>query len=200
MSRKLIIFACLSTLCATLTSCAPGLGDSISVSRIPDSASQGLQDRASIDWDVRATVGQFADARAEKAVGEYNGKPLNAQSDVPASVQAALETALKARGVKLALFDSPTITGSITQWKVSVKQSFPTTEVESKAGLSLQIQSPEHRVVYNATYSGEAYEKNPFFSKDKIETVLGKAMEQAIAEALNDQNLLSQLTQYSQAK
>ena len=177
-----------------LQGCAPGLSDTLRVDRVRN------DEGATVDatWKpLKVRVQEFKDLRTRQAIGEINGRELSPSGDIPHSVQSAFEQQLKASGVRLALFDSPSIDGEISEWFVSVKPNFPKSTVESQASVRLTLYSPQSTVIYRASYSGTASAEGPLISEDKVEEVLALSMHEALAQALEDPQLLSKLGELS---
>lgn len=178
-----------------LNGCAPGLNQTLSVNRIPDLDAAEL--RASLGPDIKVQVQKFTDARPEKTIGDVNGRALSPASDVALAAQLALEQKLKAKGYRLSLFNSPSISGEVKDWLVQVHPGFPSSTVDASAAVKLNVYDPKGVLVYTATYKGTSTAENPFFSQERIESVLGEAMAYALEEAIRDERLRSKLADYS---
>lgn len=178
-----------------LNGCAPGLDRTLSVNRIPDLDAAQLH--ASLGPDIKVQVQKFTDNRTERTIGDINGRTLAPASDVALAAQLALEQKLKAKGYRLSLFNSPSISGEVKEWLVQVHPGFPSSTVDASAEIKLNVFSPKGVLVYSATYKGTSTAQNPYFSQERIESVLGEAMAYALEEAIRDEQLRSKLADYS---
>lgn len=185
--RMVLTFALAGAVCG----CAPGIDNSLSVSQVGTGSASG--GHALIESSHRARVGGFIDARGSDDIGEIDGKALAPSGDIAQSVQKAVEQELRNAGVRVSLFDAPMITGEVTMWRVSVNSGFPASRVRAQAQLKLRVLGIDNRAAYTGTYSGEVVAEHPLFSQQKIEEVLGDAMNQALKEAMSDERLMEKL-------
>lgn len=155
----------------SLASCSPGIGPNLSIENIPEK-------QVARKWDSfqpvpKVKVNKFLDSRQNVSLGTYDGQELKAQGDLGLGVQRAFEEQLKASGARLALFDAIEINGEVTSLSVQIEQAFPAVEVTGEAEIALQILDLQGNPVFKARYAGSFSEKNPFFSQEKVEGVLG---------------------------
>lgn len=177
---------------AVLWGCTPGLDSALNLESLPEKQIVAKLDPFQPVPKVR--VDKFLDSRESPILGAFRGQDLRAQGDLGLGVQRAFESQLKSSGAKLALFDGPQISGEIKSWKVEIQDSFPSVEVSAAAQIALRVLDEQGHPIYNARYGGEFAERNPFFSKEKVEDVLGQAMAEAIYQAVTDQEFLNKIT------
>lgn len=175
---------------AIVSGCAPGLGNSLEVNKISDPLSAST---SALDG-VRVRVEPFLDARATSPVGQINGRPLAPAGEPGVEVQRGFERALKQRGARLALFDTPVrIAGQINDWSVVVSPRFPASSVEAHATIKVELLDPQGALVFKGEYSGTSSVEHPLANQRRVEAVLGDAMGQAISQALADSELMSRI-------
>lgn len=174
-----------------ITSCAPSLGSTMNVG-----------DVSKIDFEpvnlfeqdqVKLTVLQFADNRSIEAIAQIDGRLVKPEGDIAFAAQKIFESMARKSGIKLSLFNAPSIRGTIVEWRVKVIPSFPASSLEAMASITIELLDRESNVVHKSTYSGNFEEKNPFLSDSKIQASLGKAMSYAIGEVFKDNLFVSRL-------
>src|SRR5436190_13394540 len=101
----------------SIAACAPGLGGKIVIGPIGDSEIKPIEDLAS-DGLTRVHVLPFSDNRAVEAIAQIDGRLIKPEGDLGIIVQDGIERSLKKSGVRLSLFDSPTVRGEIKEWRV----------------------------------------------------------------------------------
>lgn len=173
-----------------LSACAPGLGTTLRVDAFEATDATSI---AIGGARMRARVGQFLDMRTRKAIGEVRGRELEPAGDVASGATRALEDELKRAGVELSLFEAPILVGEVQQWFVTVTPDFPTSSVEAKAKIRMQVTDKSGKVLYSGLYSGGMSQKHPWLTEDEVSHVLAQAMSFAMREALKDERLLREL-------
>ncbi len=188
LQRSAIVAIALSLV---LSACAPGLGTTLDIDRfdaptaLTTSSKSGLQ----------VQVGKLIDARARRAVARVGSRDIEPAQDVGNVVTAALQSEIKSMGAKLALFEAPILTGEVREWIVTVTPDFPTSALEAKASIRLQITDQTGRVPYSGVYTGSIEEQHPWLREEQIAHALSTAMTYAIREALGDEVLLREMGQ-----
>ncbi|RIL09397.1 MAG: hypothetical protein DCC75_06595 [Proteobacteria bacterium] len=197
MARKNIFqyLSCFAVILLSLGGCEPGLGKSISVSKIE--GTEKCPSAANLEGRI-FRVGQFQDRRGSSPIGEIDNRMLEPASDPAQSVKGAVEQQLKACGASLSLFTGPYVSGEVLDWKVRVYPKFPASDVEAFAKLRLQVLDGVGKQIYSAAYSGSVSESHPALSGDQVESNLGAAMALAISEAFRNDGFLESLRRVSQ--
>ncbi len=181
MNKKLSLIA--SFILCFGAACSP-VKDTISPNRVEVLDLKPLPDVAG--WFINVHVLDVTDARDSQELGEIEGRLLYPSGNVPRAVQAALEDALRKKGIHISLFDAPGILAKVMRWRVDVVPGFPFTKMFSEARIGIEILDINGKRVYNAEYSGEYTKEYPSPGQETIENVLGMAMAHAIREALED--------------
>ena len=179
---------------ANLLACAPNLGKSIIVTSIPLVT---IEHKVPLSNTARARVGEFTDARTDLTAAEIDGRKLPADGDVGSAVVLGFEQALRDSGVQLVLFDAPSVSGQIKEWKVNVNPKFPASDITATAELEVSVKDISGNNLYAATYTGEMAASDMFANETKVKKILGLAMSQAIQQAVEDSVLVERLRQAS---
>lgn len=187
--RFFLVLAGVSMLCCT--ACAPGLGRSLKVNRIPEAAGENLAKQYEVPLKVQ--VERFEDQRRSPVIAEIDGREIVPDGDVGVEVQQAIERQLQTSGVRLAIAKSPILRGGVTSWRADIKPGFPSSTVQANATIRVELLDEDNNKLYSAVYSGNALEEHPMLSEYKIESALGGAMANAIREALRDERLVQQI-------
>jgi len=173
------------------TACSPQLGLRLSVPDVPEP--QRSIPVVSAGESVRVRVGNFIDSRQSDAVAVIDGRNVSSDGSLGAVVQEGFERYFKEAGANVVLFNAPSIEGEISEWRVTVKPSFPTSEATAVARIKVEIRAAGSTVLYRAGYTGEASSKHPFLSEQGVRELLAKAMGSAIEEAVHDEGLVNAL-------
>lgn len=187
-----ITFLFLVTL--SFVACAPGLGNTLRVDRFDNLEQQKLPQLRTVNT---LKLGHFIDARSEREIGEIDGRPLMPGTDVAISVKEAFREALEeagALGTSGRAGSSETIiVGTIKDWKININPGWPSTQALATARLDLEFLDSQRRPLFSGRYNGTVEAEYPLLSEERIETLLASAMQYAINEALNDQQLQAQI-------
>jgi uncharacterized lipoprotein YajG len=176
-----------------ISACAPGLSTKLSLPPIEDAEKQISQlDFTSMSSGVH--VLPFDDQRTVEAIVQIDGRLIKPDNELGILVQDAIERSLKKRGAKLALFNAASIRGAIKTWQAFVVPNFPSTTVNVNASLLIEIFDSTGKPIHKASYSGDYSEQHPFMNESKIADALNKTMNYAIAEFLNDPQVINKLT------
>ena len=190
---KSAVSAVLGTMLAVTTGCAPQLGVRLPVPSISDPVeSEPVESRGE---PIRVRVGNFIDARKDDTLAVIDGRELAPDGSVSGAVQEGLEHYLRKAGANVVLFNAPSVEGEIAAWRVMIAPSFPTTEATAVAKIKIEVRGEGARVLYRATYSGEATSKHPFPSEESVRKLLGDAMGSALEEVINDATFVGYLSQ-----
>ena len=173
-----------------LAACAPNLSRSIVVTTIP---LVQIENKVPLSNTARARVGSFTDARTDLTAAEIDGRKIPADGDIGSAVVLGFEQALRDSGMQLVLFDAPTVSGQVKEWKVVVKPKFPTSEITATAELEVSVKDMSGNNVYGATYTGEMAASDMYANETKVKKILGLAMSQAIQQAVEDSLLVERL-------
>jgi len=186
MSKK--IFNLSLVVCFFLSACAPGLNSTLRVSNIPvsENAPRSLT-------GLRVKVEDFQDSRPTLNIARIKRRDLKPDGDVGLSVQQAVERQLKIQGARLALFGSPIIRGSVKEWHVAVQPKFPSSIANAKASIFVELFDTTGKKIYGGSYSGNMSVEHPVMPQDKVESILGEAMLNAINKFLNDTRVVDKL-------
>lgn len=185
------------TFCTLLTllvvaGCAPRTGNEIYIDMSDEVVSRYP---ASLAHGIEVSVRQLEDARGSDVIGVVDGRVLRPASSVPLVVQSALERRLQSAGVRLRLFNSPSLGGSIKEWQVRITPAFPSSRADAVASIKLDAFDANGTLLYSGEYSGTASVTHPILTDARIEEALSHAMGYALDEALNDQVLIARLNQ-----
>jgi hypothetical protein len=176
-----------------LSGCSPQLGIRLPVPEVAGpERSEAVQGRGE---PVRVRVGAFIDARPSDTMVRIDGRELAAEGSVTGAVQEGLERQLKSTGAQVVLFNAPAVEGEIVAWTMKITPKFPATEATAVAKLKLEVRGVGGRVLYRASYSGEATTAHPFPSESSMKELLGQAMGSAIEEVINDVQFVSALSE-----
>jgi hypothetical protein len=142
---------------------------------------------------VRVRVGNFLDSRPSTTFAVIDGREVASDGNLGTVVQEGFERYLHEAGAAIVLFNAPSIEGEITEWSVDVTPKFPASEAHAKARIKIELRGTGAKLLYRATYSGEASSVHPFLSESGVRDLLASAMGSAIEEAVHDQDLVNQL-------
>ena len=70
---------------------------------------------------------------------------------------------------------------------------FPASKVVANAKVKVTVRSPDSKVLYRATYSGEANKTHPLLGEKDVQETLGNAMATALEAATKDDGFMQQL-------
>jgi hypothetical protein len=195
ISMKQLISGLVLSLVILCTGCAPQLGVRLPVPTVTDPVeserSEGRGD------PVRVRVGTFMDTRTDDTLAVIDGRQLSPDGSVAGAVQEGLERYLRTAGANVVLFNAPSVEGEIVSWRVQIAPSFPATEATAVAKIKLEVRGEGARVLYRASYSGEATSKHPFPNEASIRKLLGDAMGSALEEVINDTSFVASLSRVS---
>lgn len=190
---KTKIFRILSLLLAlSISACAPGLNTSLRVSQIPVSEDAPLNLSG-----LKIRIDSFEDMRSTSSIAKVDGREVRAEGNVGLSVQQAVERQIKIQGARLSLFNTPSIKGTVREWRIVVKPDFPSSKANAKAAISIDLMDTEGKKIYSGNYAGNMSVENPLLLQDKVEGILGEAMLNAINRFLNDPKFISKLREAS---
>ncbi len=182
----------LSSLIFILSFCSPGLGTTMSlnnVSKVELETSNLFTEQDK----VRLNILNFGDNRTIEAIAQIDGRLIKPDGDVGQAAQRIFESYAKNSGIKLSLFNAPTVRGYVNEWKVSIIPSFPASKVQANATINIELLDRDSNIIHKSFYSGDFQEANPFLSDEKVQNALGMAMSYAVSEVFKDQLFISRL-------
>ena len=186
--KRILLFA----LIVFVGACAPGLGTSLKVDYSEDPEITAL--KQNVEGNPPSIhVLKFVDARSIEAIAQIDGRLIKPSTDLGLVVQRAFESSLKKNGVRLALFNAPSIRGDIKEWDVSVTPAFPSTKIEAKAGVMIELFDGQQNKIHRALYSGVFNQEHPFIGESDVQSALAKSLGIAIREALSDPILINKI-------
>lgn len=178
------IFVLLASL--LLASCAPGLGDSVRVDRIPEPGTHGASLAGS-----SLSISKVLDSRPNSWVADINGRRVEPSRNVGIVVREALESYFKAEGAKIVLFDAPArLNVDVKELAVQVSPGFPTSTAEARAKIELELNT-KSGARFIGKYESTTMIEHPMLDQAKIEKALGEALGEAASRAANDPKLRS---------
>ena len=180
----------------SLSACAPGLGSTLDVTSVVDMDVPQLRNNLA-ETETKVNILPFQDNRSVEAIAQIDGRLIKPNGDLGVAVQTGFERTFRKNGVKLSLFDSPTIRGSISEWRVFVTPGFPSSSLETVATIKVELLDKAGQIQHRAEYSGNYQRQHPFLNESAVQSALSEAMGFAIQEALSDEQLINKLTTLS---
>jgi hypothetical protein len=141
----------------------------------------------------KVKMGSFLDGRSSDTFAVVDGREVRTDGSVGVAVQTGLERQLRAAGVRVALLKAPTIEGEVVEWKARVSPDFPASTVVANAKVKVTVRAPDSKVLYRATYTGEANKTHPLLGEKDVQETLGNAMATALEAATKDDGFMQQL-------
>lgn len=175
-----------------VSACAPSLGLRLEA---PDVVKQE-GDKARVvtaSPGSKAKIGAFLDGRSSDTFAVIDGREVRTDGSVGTAVQTGLERQLRAAGVRVALLKAPTIEGEVVDWRAKVSPDFPASTVVANAKVKVTVRAPDSKILYRATYSGEANKTHPLLGEKDVQETLGNAMATALEAATKDDGFMQQL-------
>ena len=169
--------------------CAAYVGRAVDVPEIPSAVKEG-DARARLSSSI--AVGEIRDAREVPEEGSNYTEPAG---DVASAVKSALERTLTDKGMILSLDAPVTVTGEVREWRSSVSAR-TTSQIQSEAALAIEVRDPSNKKLYSGVYHGSRSSQFPVASAGDVQDSLGLAMSQAIAQMLQDKDLLNVISSY----
>ena len=180
------------SLIVLISGCAPSLGLRLEA---PDVVKEeGDKSRVvSVAQGSKAKMGAFLDGRSSDTFVVIDGREVRTDGEIGAAVQTGFERQLRAAGVRIALLKAPTIEGEVVDWRARVMPEFPASKVVANAKVKVTVRAPDSKVLYRATYSGEANKTHPLLGEKDVQETLGNAMATALEAATKDDGFMQQL-------
>ena len=175
-----------------LSACAPSLGLRLEA---PDVVKQE-GDKVRVVTAApgsKVKIGAFLDGRSSDTFAVIDGREVRTDGSIGTAVQTGLERQLRAAGVRVALLKAPTIEGEVVDWRAKVSPDFPASTVVANAKVKVTVRAPDSKVLYRATYSGEANKTHPLLGEKDVQETLGNAMATALEAATKDDGFMQQL-------
>jgi uncharacterized lipoprotein YajG len=141
----------------------------------------------------KVKIGAFLDGRSSDTFAVIDGREVRTEGSVGTAVQTGLERQLRAAGVRVALLKAPMIEGEVVDWRAKVSPDFPASKVVANAKVKVTVRAPDSKVLYRATYSGEANKTHPLLGEKDVQETLGNAMATALEAATKDDGFMQQL-------
>lgn len=141
----------------------------------------------------KVKIGSFLDGRSSDTFAVIDGREVRTDGEVGVAVQTGLERQLRAAGVRVALLRAPTIEGEVIDWRARVTPDFPASTVVANAKVKVTVRGLDSKVLYRATYSGEANKTHPLLGEGDVQETLGNAMATALEAATKDNGFMQQL-------
>ena len=141
----------------------------------------------------KARIGPFLDGRSSDTIATIDGRQVRTEGSVGTVVQTGFERQLRDAGVRVVLLQAPTIEGEIVDWRARVTPEFPGSKVVANAKVKVTVRAPDSKVLYRATYSGEANKTHPLLGETDVQETLGNAMATALEAATKDDGFMQQL-------
>lgn len=141
----------------------------------------------------KVKIGAFLDGRSSDTFAVIDGREVRTDGSIGTAVQTGLERQLRAAGVRIALLRAPTIEGEVVDWRARVTPEFPASKVVANAKVKVTVRAPDSKVLYRATYSGEANKTHPLLGEKDVQETLGNAMATALEAATKDDGFMQQL-------
>lgn len=179
-----------------LFGCAPSLGAKLRVDRFPVASTSTivLQPRSR----VQIRVGEVTDMRADPSVATIDGRSIPPDGEVGLAVREAISNEVVAAGGSLSQFDGSRVDAEILTWHVGVQPGFPSTKVNAKATVRLNLFDAHGGKLYAGIYRGATDVEHPLFSQERVEQALAQAMQYALSEAFSDEAVRRALALQSQ--
>lgn len=141
----------------------------------------------------KVKIGSFLDGRSSDTFAVIDGREVRSDGEIGSAVQTGLERQLRAAGVRVAILRAPTIEGEVVDWRAKVTPDFPASTVVANAKVKVTVRAPDSKVLYRATYSGEANKTHPLLGEKDVQATLGTAMATALEAATKDQGFMDNL-------
>ena len=183
---------CALSLVTLVSGCAPSMGLRL---QAPDVVKDD-GDKARVPAaapNSKAKIGPFLDGRSSDTFAVIDGREIRTDGEVGVAVQTGLERQLRAAGVRVALLRAPTIEGEVIDWRARVTPDFPASTVVASAKVKVTVRGVDSKVLYRATYSGEANKTHPILGESDVQETLGNAMATALEAATKDDGFMQQL-------
>lgn len=185
----------LLTCCAILaaTACSPSYRPTLEVPKVTVT----LKKDPVIDPGQSAFVfvDQFQDGRADTALASIDGKPMQPEGSVVASVVEALKSALETRGFAFSESAPVMLSGQLRQWHAKVTGSLPT-KVAAEAAVFVEILDPSNRRIYSGLYKGFSSMESSSISHLDIQQTLAASLDEALRQIATDKQLVTLLASY----
>lgn len=180
------------SLCMFVSGCAPSLGLRLEAPDVVKEEGDKVR-VVSAAPGSKVKIGSFLDGRSSDTFAIIDGREVRTDGSIGTAVQTGLERQLRAAGVRVALLSAPMVEGEVVDWRARVTPEFPASKVIANAKVKVTVRAPDSKVLYRATYSGEANKTHPLLGEKDVQETLGNAMATALEAATKDDGFMQQL-------
>lgn len=174
--------------CVLLTSCAPHLGRSLAITEVPHHFSQS---RTPSSWSGLTLAIEPPSILPERSIGAFiDGRFVPVEGPTDSVIGDALRRRIIRAGGDISPTAPVTIASRVNEWQMEVAPGFPTSTAEARAQVIIEVREVTGKVIYRATYSGEAQRTGGYLERGLAEDTMISAMGHALDEIVLDGRLI----------
>ncbi len=175
-------------LCVLLTACAPHLGRSLVITEVPPHFSQS---GTPLSWSRLTLSIEPPSILPERSIGAFiDGRFVPLEGPTDSVIGDALRNRIIRAGGHLSPSAPVMIASQVNDWQMEVSPGFPSSGAEARAQITLEARELTGKVIYRATYSGEAQRTGSYLDRGLAEETMISAMGHALDEIVLDGRLI----------
>lgn len=179
-----LVFLCFTL---TLTGCAPGLGNMISLPTVQPDGQRQMSQPAPV------RLRPFVDVRPTQSLISIEGRTLRSDRDVGELVEAGFRNYARQAGMLVDSERGGIVSIRVLEWHANVLPSFPASTIDAQITLELALWGERGNLAFRSEYQGTTKYQHPFLGEDRIIWALNDCLNYALKEIFSDDRLLRKL-------